>query len=165
MKKLPILIALLIAFAGCKKVNYEIPLPTANKYEAVSCLRKTNHIDTVKCMIVGTYDWAYTYYKPWRQKTQLLTPQNQGKTYRYIFKPNAEVDYYENNNLQWSNNYMVDYEFKVSTFQADSATMIIINDKINGRRMEYFRVYLCNDSARFYNPYLSWDVLRYFGRK
>jgi len=166
--KLSFLILFLISLVGCKKDKNDmndLNLPIAIKYPTMSCLRKTNNIDTVKTMIVGTYDWAYTFYRPWRQVAQIWTPQNKGLTYRYIFKPNEEVEYYENNKLQWTNNYVVDYEFKVSTYQLDSATMVIINDKTSGQRMQYFRAYLCNDSARFFNPYSSIDVVRYFGRK
>ena len=163
--RLFLFISILIGLAACKKDSYETNLPTAIKYPAMSCLRKTNQIDTVKTMIVGTYDWAYTFYKPWRQEAQIWTPQNQGLTYRYIFKPNAEVEYYENQKLQWTNNYIVDYEFKVSTNPLDSATIVIINDKTSGQRMQYFRSYICNDSTIFYNPYSSIDVVRYFRRK
>jgi hypothetical protein len=165
MIKLFFSIIILIYFVGCKKDSNEINLPISIKYPAMSCLRKTNHIDTVKTMIIGTYDWAYTFYRPWRQDAQIWTPQNQGLNYRYIFKSNKEVEYYENSMLQWTNKYVVDYEFKVSTYQLDSATMVIINDKSSGQRIQYFRAYLCNDSARFYNPYSSIDVVRYFGRK
>ena len=163
--RLSFLILILISLASCRKEGNETKLPTAIKYPSMSCLRKTNQIDTVKAMIVGTYDWAYTSYRPYRQEAQIWTPQNQGLTYRYVFKPNAEVDYYENNRLQWTNNYTVDYEFKVSTYQLDSATMVIIYDKTSGQRVQYFRAYLCNDSAILYNPYSSVDIVRYFGRK
>jgi hypothetical protein len=163
--RLFLFISILIGLSACKKDSYETNLPTAIKYPAMSCLRKTNQIDTVKTMIVGTYDWAYTFHRLWRQEAQIWTPQNQGLTYRYVFKPNAEVEYYENQKLQWTNNYIVDYEFKVSTFPLDSAATVIINDKISGQRMEYFRAYICNDSTIFYNPYSSIDVVRHFGRK
>lgn len=158
-------ILILIGLLSCKKDKNETNLPKAVKYPALSCLRKTNQIDTVKTMIIGTYDWAYTFYRPWRQEAQIWTPQNQGLTYRYVFKPNSEVDYYEDNKLQWTNSFVVDYEFKVSTYQLDSATIVVISDKTTGQRMQYFRTYLCNDSARFYNPYSSIDIVRYFARR
>ena len=162
-----LLISFLIALCilSCRKHNPEPDYPKAVNFPTTTCIRTTNNLDTVQQMIVGTYDWAYTFYQAWRQPAEIWTPQNKRLTYRYIFRPNSEVEYYENNKLQWTNNYVVDYEFKVSTYQLDSATMVIINDKTSGQRMQYFRASLCNDSARFYNPYSSIDVVRYFGRK
>jgi hypothetical protein len=150
---------------GCKKNTHERVPPTAMSYPELSGKRKTNNIDTVKKMIVGTYDWSYTYYRIWRSSPEIWTPENKGLTYRYVFKPNSEVEYYENQQLLWTNNYVIDYEFKVSTYLLDSSAGVIINDKITGQRMDYFRAYLCNDSSIFHNPFSSFDIIRYFGRK
>jgi hypothetical protein len=162
-----LLLSILIAFCilSCRKNNQEPDLPKAVNYSTTTCIRTTNNLDTVQQMIVGTYDWAYTFYQVWRQPAEIWTPQNKRLTYRYIFRPNSEVEYYENSKLIWTNNYIVDYEFKVSAYPLDSLTMVIINDKITGQRKEYFRAYLCNDSASFYNPYSSVDVIRHFKRR
>jgi hypothetical protein len=158
-------ILLFASIAGCRKNDGRLDLPKSIRFPSTNCTRKTNHLDTVKQMIVGTYDWAYTFYRQWRQPAEIWTPQNKGLTYRYVFRPNSQVDYYENNKLVWTNDYVVDYEFKVSTYPLDSLTMVIINDRVSGHRKEYFRAYLCNDSAIFYNPYSSVDVVRHFGRQ
>ncbi len=154
-----------LSLLGCGK-NYTQPdLPTSINYQTMTCIRKTNNLDTVKQMIVGTYDWAFTHYQAWRQPAEIWTPTNRYLTYRYIFRPNNEVEYYENRRHIWTNNYTVDYEFTVTNYPLDSATNTIITDKITGQRMQYFRAYICNDSAKFYNPYSSVDLVRYFRRK
>ena len=92
------------------------------------------------------------------------TPTTTGVNYKYVFNKNATVDYFENNTLKSSDNYVIDYEFKVTTYPLDSATIVIIKDKQTGQRKDFFRPWLCNDSARFYNPYNSIDIQRYFKR-
>lgn len=154
----------LVALMSCKKDSQPKQILAIN-YPGLVCTKPTNQIDTVRKMIIGTYDWSYTFYRPWRAAAEIWTPQNKGLNYRYIFKPNGEVDYVENSKLKWTNKFEVDYEFKVSTYPSDMATMIIISDRNTGQRLEYFRAYLCNDSARFYNPFSSFDIVRYFGRK
>ena len=163
--KFIILIATIAIITACKKDNSEINLPLAIKYVDLSCKKKTNQKDTVTNMIIGTYDWAYTYFRARGREAEIWSPYTKMITFRYIFKPNAEVDYFENKKLQWTNNYVVDYEFKISNFYQDSSIFVIINDKISGIRKEYYRVFLCNDSAKFYNPYSSFDVVKYFSRK
>ena len=160
-----IVVLFIAILLSCKKETNDTVSPTALKYLELSGRRKTNNIDTVKAMIVGTYDWSYTFYRIWRASPEIWTPENKRLTYRYVFKSNAEVDYYENQQFLWTNKYVIDYELKVSTYQLDSSAGVIINDKITGQRKEYFRAYLCNDSAMFYNPYSSIDIVRYYGRK
>lgn len=139
--------------ASCKK----------EKEPVVNCNEKTNTLESVRRLIVGNYQWAYT--KVTNQTGSFEeTPANTGLNYRYEFKKDGKVDYYENSNLKSTNLYTIDYEFKVTTFPSDSATVIIINDTQSGQRKEFFRAYLCNDSALFYNPYNSIDYRRFFSR-
>jgi len=92
------------------------------------------------------------------------TAANSGLVYKYVFNKNGTVDYYENKVLKSSDNYVIDYEFKVTSYPSDSATIIIIKDIQTGQRKDFFRPWLCDDSARFYNPYNSIDSQRYFKR-
>ncbi len=55
------------------------------------------------------------------------TPPGTGVKYKYVFKSNGQVEYYENDTLKWNNKYIIDYEVKVTTYPLDSATIIIIN--------------------------------------
>ncbi len=142
-----------IAF-GCKK----------DMEPSVDCSAKTNDMDKVNQLISGTYEWVYTTVRMMGSPTFTETPLTTGLNYRYVFKRNGSVDYYENNVLKATDHYVIDYEFKVSTFPPDSATIVIIQDKQTGQRKEFFRPLLCNDSARFYNPYNSIDRKRYFKR-
>jgi hypothetical protein len=129
----------------------------------IACSTKTNQINDVKRLITGTYDWVYTKVT-YQIGGTIETPSSTGLRYKYAFKSNGQVEYFENVTLKWSNKYVVDYEFKVTNYPSDSAAVIIINDKTTGQRQEFFRPYLCNDSAIFYNPYSSIDSQRYFKR-
>lgn len=131
---------------------------------SVDCSAKTNNIDQVKQLLSGTYEWVYTTVRMIGNPTFTETPSTTGLNYKYVFNRNGSVDYYENNVLKATDQYVIDYEFKVTTFPSDSATIIIIKDKQTGQRKEFFRPWLCNDSARFYNPYNSIDRQRYFKR-
>lgn len=117
----------------------------------------------VKGLIAGTYDWTKTY-RIYSTFKDTLTPQNQGTTEQYRFEKNGTVSFWTNNLIQWTNNYEVDYEFKVSTYPLDSATIVIIKDKQTGQRTQFFRAFLCNDSAYFYNPYSSITIVNFYKR-
>ena len=112
----------------------------------------------------GTYTWAYSIVRYLGSPPFIETPASTGKNYMYVFHKNGTVDYFENSALKASYSYVVDYEFTVTNYPKDSATNVIIKDKQTGVRTEWFRPWLCNDSARFYNPYYSIDVQRYFKR-
>jgi len=130
----------------------------------INCSAKINDIENVRLLISGTYNWAYTTVRMMGNPTFTETPTTTGLNYKYIFNENGTVDYYENNALKSTNNYVIDFEFKITSFPSDSATIIIIKDKQTGQRKDFFRPWLCNDSARFYNPYNSIDRQRYFRR-
>ena len=130
----------------------------------INCSAKINDIENVRLLISGTYNWAYTTVRMMGNPTFTETPTTTGLNYKYIFNENGTVDYYENNALKSTNNYVIDFEFKITSFHSDSATIIIIKDKQTGQRKDFFRPWLCNDSARFYNPYNSIDRQRYFRR-
>ena len=141
-------------FFACKKDN-------APK---VSCSEKSNSIEMVRKLLPGSYNWAYSIVTYLGSGSFLETPSNTEISYKYVFDKNGTVHYYENDSLKSHDTYIVDYEFKVSTYPSDSATIIIINDAQTGQRKSFFRPYLCNDSALFYNPYNSIDSKRYFKR-
>lgn len=130
----------------------------------INCSTKTNSIDNVRQLMPGSYNWNYTIVRMMGNPTFTETPLTTGLNYKYTFYRNGTVDYYENNILKSNDNYVIDYEFKVTTYTLDSATIVIIKDKQTGQRKEFFRPWLCNDSARFYNPYNSIDRRRYFIR-
>ncbi len=129
----------------------------------VQCIEKTNSIDLVKKLLPGNYQWAYTRVTN-QTSIYIENPATTGLNYRYEFKKDGKVDYYENNSLKSTSAYLVDYEYKVTTFPSDSATIVIINDLQSGQRKEFFRATLCSDSAIFYNPYNSIDFKRFFTR-
>lgn len=114
-------------------------------------------------MIAGTYTWTHTfrYYFTFQDT---LTPQNQGITQKYVFNKNGTVNFIENNQSQWTRNYEIDYEFKVTQYQPDSATVVIIKDRQTGQRTQFFRAFLCNDTAYFYNPYSSILTVNFYKR-
>ncbi|MBS1919113.1 MAG: hypothetical protein JST17_02560 [Bacteroidetes bacterium] len=147
------LIIVSIIFVACKK----------DFIPNVSCSEKSNSIKIAMKLLPGSYSWAYT--KVTNQSGSYLeTPTSTGLNYKYIFQKNGTVNYYEGDTLKSSDNYEIDYEFKVTTYPSDSSTIVIISDKQNGQRKDFFRPYLCNDSALFYNPYNSVDFKRYFKR-
>lgn len=153
--KTKLLFFILVVFTfSCKKET--IP--------SIECSKKTNTIENVKLLLVGTYNWVYTTVHMLGNPTFTETPATTGLNYKYIFKKDGTVDYYENGDLKSTDIYIIDYEFKVTTYPSDSATIVIIKDKQTGQRKEFFRPWLCNDSARFYNPYNSIDNQRYFKR-
>jgi hypothetical protein len=137
---------------------------TKDDVPTISCSSKTNQIDDVKKLITGTYDWVYTI-DTYRIGGEVIeTPFTTRVKYTYVFKSNGNVDFFVNDTLKWSNKFVVDYEFKVSTYPSDSATIVIINNTVTGQRQEFFRPYLCNDTAVFYNPSNSLSSQRYFKR-
>ncbi len=146
-------ISLLFIIIACKK----------DSISYTDCSNKTNDITKVKAMITGTYTWTQTY-RFYFTFQDTLTPQNQGITQKYVFNKNGTVNFFENNQSQWTRSYEIDYEFKVTQYQPDSATVIIIKDPQTGQRTQLFRPYLCNDSARFFNPYSSITVVNYYKR-
>ena len=149
------LLFMLVTFTfSCKKET----IPNIN------CSSKTNSIENAKLLLAGTYTWAYTIVRMMGTPTFTETPSTTGLNYKYFFNKNGTVDFYEGNVLKSTDNYFIDYEFKVTTYPSDSATIVIIIDKQTGLRKEFFRPWLCNDSARFYNPYNSIDRQRYFKR-
>jgi len=137
---------------------------SCKKEIAIHCSTKTNNIENVRQLISGTYNWAYSTVWIMGNAPFTETPASTGRSYKYVFNTNGKVDYYENNALISSDKYVIDYEFKVTAYPSDSATIVIIKDNQTGQRKEFFRPWLCNDSARFYNPYSSFDVQRYFKR-
>jgi hypothetical protein len=146
-------VSLLFIFDACKKDNISY----------ADCSHKTNDIGNVKAMIAGTYTWTHTY-RYYFTFQDTLTPQNQGRSEKYVFSKNGTVRFIENNQNQWTRNYEIDYEFKVTQYQLDSATVVIIKDPQTGQRTQFFRPYLCNDSAKFFNPYSSITVVNFYKR-
>ena len=144
---------LLLNLSACEKDNFSYS----------DCSHKTNDISNVKAMIAGTYNWTHTY-RYYFTFQDTLTPENQGKSEKYVFNKNGTVSFFENNQTQWTRNYEIDYEFKVTQYQLDSATIVIIKDPQTGQRTQFFRPYLCNDSARFFNPYSSVTVVNFYKR-
>jgi len=148
-----ILASVLIIFLACKKeTTPDIP-----------CSERTNSIEIVKKLLPGNYSWAYTVVT-FQGGSSVQTPTTTGLNYKYIFENDGNVLYYENNTLKSTDTYIVDYEFKITTYPSDSSTIVIIKDKQSGTRKDFFRAYLCNDSSLFYNPYSSNDYKRYFKR-
>ncbi|MCC6289920.1 MAG: hypothetical protein IT249_18740 [Chitinophagaceae bacterium] len=129
-----------------------------------SCSEKTNSIDIVKRILPASYSWDYSIVTYPGSNSFIETPASTGMNYKYVFNKNGTVSYYENQVLKTIDTYNIDYEFKISTYPADSSTVVSIIDKQTGQRKEFFRPYLCNDSALFYNPYNSIDTKRYFKR-
>ncbi len=154
MRQMFLLLILIGVVFSCKK----------DTQPSVDCSAKTNDIDKVNQLLSGTYEWTYTTVRMMGNPTFTETPAITGLNYKYVFHRNGAVDYYENNALKATDHYVIDYEFKVTSFQSDSATIVIIKDKQTGQRKDFFRPWLCNDSARFYNPYNSIDKQRYFKR-
>lgn len=153
--RLIFLFSILLVFTfSCKKET----MPNIN------CSTKTNDIEIVRLLIGGTYNWAYTKVNMRGTPIFTETPNTTGADYKYVFNKNGTVDYYENKILKSSDNYVIDYEFKVTAYPSDSATIVIIKDKQTGQRKDFFRTWLCTDSARFYNPNNSIDRQRYFKR-
>jgi len=130
---------------------------------SITCNEKSNSIDITKKLLPATYSWAYSAIS-FQGGSFIETPISTGLNYKYVFEKNGNVSYYENNVLKSVDSYVIDYEYKVTTFPSDSATVVIIKDKQNGQRKDFFRPYLCNDSSLFYNPYNSIDSKRYFKR-
>jgi hypothetical protein len=146
-------LTLLLAFASCKKEAR----PNAE------CANKTNDMERVKELIAGTYNWTHTY-RYYFTFQDTLTPFNQFRTEQYVFGKDGKVRFSKNNQTQWIRNYEIDYEFEVSQYPLDSATVVIIKDPQTGQRTQFFRPYLCTDSARFYNPYSSITVFNFYKR-
>lgn len=134
------------------------------KLPNVPCSDKSNSIETVKKLLPGSYSWTYSIITYLGNNSSIETPSSTGTNYKYVFDKNGTVYYYENAVLKSTDAFTIDYEFKVTTYSSDSATIIIISDKQSGQRKDFFRPYLCNDSALFYNPYNSIDSKRYFKR-
>jgi hypothetical protein len=128
-----------------------------------SCNEKSNSIDLAKNLLPGSYAWAYTRVT-FQGGSTIETPASTGLNYKYVFNKNGKVYYYENDILKSIDSYIIDYEFKVTAFPSDSATIVIIKDMQTGQRKDFFRTYLCSDSALFYNPYNSIDFKKYFKR-
>lgn len=146
---------LILAFllSSCKKDNIF----------NISCDNKLNSMDVIKEYLPGTYEWSYSRIS-YQVGGSIENPTSTGLHYKYNFLKNGRVNYYENNILKSTDNYLIDYEFRVTTYPSDSSTIIIINDTQTGQRKSFFRPYLCNDSALFYNPYSSINLKRYFKR-
>lgn len=153
MTKYLIAIFLLSVFAACKK----------DSFSYADCSLKANDISNVKALITGTYTWRHTfrYYYTFQDT---LTPQNQGRSEKYVFNKNGTVSFVENNQILWTRNFEIDYEFKVTQYQPDSATIVIIKDPQTGQRTQFFRPFLCNDTAYFYNPYSSILTVNFYKR-
>jgi hypothetical protein len=147
-----IVVLVLLTFYACKKDGLQR-----------DCSSKTNDINKVKRMMAGTYTWthSYRYYFTFQDT---LTPQSQGRSEKYVFEKNGKVSFIENDQKKWTRHYEIDYEFKVTRYQPDSATVVIIKDPLTGQRTQFFRPYLCIDSARFFNPYTSITVINFYKR-
>jgi hypothetical protein len=54
--------------------------------------------------------------------TFIETPSTTGLNYKYVFNKNGSIDYYENNVLRATNQYVIDYErnWKASTLDSDA---------------------------------------------
>jgi len=154
MKPIFLLLVLVAVMHSCKKET----LP------AINCSTKTNDIVNARLLISGTYTWAYTIVRMRGNPVFTESPATTGQSFRYVFNKNGTVDYYESNALKSSDYYVIDYEYTITGFPSDSATIVIIKDKQTGQRKEFFRPWLCNDSAQFYNPYNSIDRQLYFKR-
>ena len=165
MTRVAFIFATLILLA-CNKshqLDEQTEFPAVVRFPSLNRPRQTNKIDTIRLMMAGTYEWVRTHsLAPGYDK--LETPQTKGLTQRFVFMADGRVEYYENRIRKWANRYDIDYEFMVSTYPLDSNAMVIIRDT-SGQRMQYFRPYLSNDSALFYNPYSSISDFRYFSRK
>jgi hypothetical protein len=156
MKTKHFLISILFAaiLPGCKK----------DSVPNISCNEKSNSFVDVKKIFPGTYTWAYSVVTYLGSSSHIESPTTTGITYKYVFGKDGKAYYYENSILKSTYNYKIDYEFKVTSFPGDSATIIIISDSETGQRKQFFRPYLCSDSALFYNPFNSIDTRRYFVR-
>lgn len=130
----------------------------------IGCSAKTNDINKVRKLMPGSYKWAYTTIRMMGNPTVTETPTSAALNYKYIFYKNGDVDYFENDTFKSRDIYVIDYEFKVTAYPSDSATIVVIKDKLTGQRKSFFRPWLCNDSARFYNPHNSIDFQSYFSR-
>lgn len=137
-------------FFACKKEKPQDPI-------TIPCNQRTNKLEEVKQLIAGSYNWAYTNERG-RGYAETHTPASTGSTHRYVFDKEGNVKYYENNNLVWDRSNVVDYELRVSQYIFDSNALVIITDKATQQRKEYFRAYLCNDSALFFNPHSPLDI-------
>jgi hypothetical protein len=149
-----VLFILLIFTLSCKKEA----IPNIN------CSTKTNDLENVRQLLPGSYHWVYTKAHMMGNPPYIESAASAGLDYQYVFKKNGTVDYYESNVLISSDNYLIDYEFKVTTYPLDSAIIIIINDKQTGQRKDFFQPWLCADSALFYSPHNSIEIQRYFKR-
>ncbi len=148
------IIIIMILFFACKKEN----LPN------ISCNEKSNAIDLVRKLLPGSYSWAYTKETFPSGNSRIETPASTGNNFKYVFYKNEKLYYYKNNVLQSIDSYIIDYEFKLTTYPLDSATVVIIYDSQTGLRKNYFRPYLCTDSSLFYNPYSSFNFKSYYKR-
>lgn len=130
----------------------------------VSCIEKSNSMEIVRKLLPGSYSWTYSIVTYLGSGSFIETPLNTGINYKYVFNKNGFLYYYENDILKSTDVYNINYEFKVTTYPTDSSTIVIINNNQTGLRKSFFRVFLCNDSALFYNPYNSVDSKRHFKR-
>lgn len=151
--KLSYLLLALTILLACKKEN----LPN------ISCNEKSNTIDVVRKLLPGSYYWAYTKGYYLGGYTDIATPATTGKNHKYVYSKNGKRSYYQNNVLKSIDTYTIDYEFKITAYPSDSATIVIIFDS-TGQRKSFFRPHLCTDSALFNNPYTSVDYQTYFKR-
>ena len=154
MSNILYLIIFSIIFMACAK----------EKFPNISCSAKSNSIEIVKKLLPGSYSWAYTVATYQLGGSKVETPLTRGLNYRYVFQKNGLVKFFENGKLKSTDVYKIDYEFKVTTYPSDSAVIVIISNTRSGQRKSFFRPYLCNDSALFYNPYNSIDFKDYFKR-
>ena len=141
-KVIPLQLVLITLLISCKKQD-TIDYPQAVKFPSLNWPNRTNNIDTIRLMMIGTYHWVRTAVSN-RQGTQYSSPYTEHKTIKYIFWPNSTVDLYEGGKFKWSNKYVVDYEIPV-TILPSAGTVISIIDKTTGSRIEYFYPFLSND--------------------
>ena len=154
-------LALLVIIAACQKDD-AIYYPQALKFPSLNWPNKTNDIDTIKLMVVGTYDWVRTEVSN-RTGTKYTDPDTERKTYKYVFRPDSIVELYEDGKFKWSNKYVVDYEMPIAILPS-AGTVISIIDKSTSNTLEYFYPFLSNDSAAFSNPGSN-PAARYFSRQ
>lgn len=128
-----------------------------------TCNQLTNEINAVKALIPGRYRWVKTL-RLYFTHQDTITPQTAGHTEALLLDTSGRAHLYQNSVWQWTQDYRVDYEFTVSTYPLDSATMLIYYDTATHARTSYGYFYVCTDSAYFYNPYSSITDVQFYRR-
>jgi hypothetical protein len=144
---------------ACKKGNQKM-----NDSIMIACDKKTKNIDSVRSLIPGEYNWAYSTIRSRGVESYIETPQTVNESRKYIFDKEGNVNYYINNKAEAAYDYEIDYEFKITNYLSDSSTVIILNDKQTNYLVEFYRIRICNDSTILTNPYNSISRVDYYKR-